>query len=74
MTTVTLTSDCRLWYYFPIEMPVTADGNGPAEVGKDAARMTYEVWDMTLTSHGSFDFLPDAINHAMKLNAERYGS
>jgi len=30
---------------YVVEMPITASGNGPATVGFDAARMTYEVWD-----------------------------
>lgn len=63
-----LPSDVRQWFYYPIEMPLTEDGQGPATVGKDAARITYEVWDVLLNTHGSFDNLPDAINEAMRLN------
>lgn len=62
--------DVRKWFYYPIEMPVTAAGVGPATVGKDAARITYEVWDVLLNTHGAFETLPDAINEAMRLNAE----
>jgi hypothetical protein len=61
--------DVRTWYYYPIEMPLSADGQGPATVGVDAAKITYEVWDRALTTHASFDNLPDAINEAMRLNA-----
>lgn len=63
--------DCRQWWYFPIEMPLNAYGYGPAKVGEDAVEVTYEVWDRELSSHGSFKFLPDAINYAMKLNVEK---
>lgn len=61
--------DVRRWDYYPIEMPLTADGKGPATVGVDAARIAYEVWDRDLSSHASYDNLPDAINEAMRLNA-----
>ena len=50
-------------------MPLSADGQGPAKVGTDAASITYEVWDVLLNTHASFDNLPDAINEAMKLNS-----
>ena len=60
--------DVRKWFYYPIEMPVTAEGMGPATVGVDASKITYEVWDVLLNSHGSFDNLPDAINEAIRLN------
>lgn len=62
-------NDVRKWFHYPIEMPLTADGQGPATIGKDAAKMTYEVWDQHTDSHGSFEILPDAINEAMRLNA-----
>lgn len=63
--------DVRRWFYYPIEMPVTAEGMGPATVGDDADRITYEVWDVLLNSHSSHDNLPDAINEAMRLNMEK---
>ena len=62
-------SDIRRAFYYPIEMPVTADGHGPATVGVDAVKITYEVWDRLLNSHGSYDNLPDAINQAIALNS-----
>ena len=62
-------SDIRRAFYYPIEMPVTADGHGPATVGVDAVKITYEVWDCLLNSHGSHDNLPDAINQAIALNS-----
>ena len=58
-----------LGFYYPIEMPLTKDGRGPATIGKDAAKMTYQVWDQFCDSHGDFEFLSDAIRHAQKLNA-----
>lgn len=66
---VVVPKDIRTAFYFPIEMPVTAEGNGPASIGKDAVKMTYEVWDQELTTHGSHDYLPDAINQANTMNA-----
>jgi len=60
--------DVRQWYHYPIEMPLSADGQGPATIGVDARRITYEVWDALLHTHASFDNLPDAINEAMRLN------
>ena len=65
---VIVPSDIRRAFYFPIEMPVTKDGQGPAKVGVDAEQITYEVWDQLLSSHGSHNNLPDAINQANALN------
>lgn len=62
-------ADVRQWWHYPIEFPIDADGNGPAKVGVDAVKITYEVWDVLLNTHASFDNLPDAINEAMRLNA-----
>ena len=66
-----MAEDVRRWFHYPIEMPVTAEGEGPATVGRDAARVTYEVWDVLLNTHAAFNNLPDAINEAMRLNAKR---
>jgi hypothetical protein len=65
-----LPTNVREWYFFPIEMPLSIDGQGPATVGVDAHQITYEVWDAELNTHGSFDNLPDAINKAIELNLE----
>jgi hypothetical protein len=62
-------TDVRKWFYFPIEMPLTSDGQGPATVGVDAVTISYEVWDVYLSTHSSHDNLPDAISEAMRLNA-----
>lgn len=62
-------NDVRRWQYYPIQMPLTADGQGPAPIGVDATTITYEVWDREQTSYGSFENLPDAINESMRLNA-----
>lgn len=66
-----LSTNCRDWWYYPIEMPIDIHGCGPATVGQDAVRISYEVWDAELRTHGSFDNLPDAINEAMRMNMER---
>ena len=66
--------DVRQWFYYPIMMPLTADGEGPATIGLDAKTITFEVWDQLLTAHASFDNLPDAINEAMRLNGYRMES
>lgn len=58
----------REWEYYPIEMPVDSEGRGPATIGVDAVRMTYEVWDQSFNTYASFDNMPDAINEAMRLN------
>ena len=68
--TASMATNVRQWAYYPIEMPVTKEGFGPAILGIDAERMTYEVWDKCYTTHASFDNLPDAINLAMKLTME----
>ena len=68
--TVPVPKNSREWLYFPIVMPLTADGNGPARVGKDAAKLTWEVWDIFCETYGSFDYLLDAIDLAIRLNQE----
>jgi len=60
--------DVRKWEFFPVPMPITSDGKGPATIGKDAVRIEYEVWDSLFVTHASHDNLPDAINEAMFLN------
>ena len=67
---ITVPANVREWLYYPIEMPMTADGKGPATVGKDAVKISYEVWDRLYNPHASFDNLPDAINEAMRLTIE----
>ena len=62
--------DCRQWFYYPILMPINEEGQGPAVVGKDATKITFEVWDMALQTHSSHTNLPDAINEAIRLNKE----
>ena len=64
----------RTWPFYPIEMPLTGDGKGPATVGIDAAEITYEVWDAFCNSYGSHKYLPDAINQAMALTKELLGN
>lgn len=59
--------NCRTWPFYAIEMPLTEEGNGPATVGEDASKITYEVWDHFCNSYGSHDYLPDAINQALLL-------
>ena len=65
-----LPANVRQWPYYPIQMPVTDDGKGPATVGVDAARIEYEVWDWEFNTHASFDNLPDAINEAIRLSLD----
>lgn len=60
-------TDCREWFYYPIVIPVNVLDQGPCDL-KDAEKLTWEVWDQELSSHGSFEFLPDAINRAIELN------
>lgn len=60
-------------FFFPIVMPLNARGQGPASVERGVARkLTWEVWDQFGGSHGSFDYLPDAIDRADELN-RKYG-
>lgn len=60
--------DVRTWFHYPIMVPITAGGEGPATVGVDAAEIEFQVWDQLYNAHASFDNLPDAINEAMRLN------
>lgn len=61
--------NCRTWPFYVIEMPLTAEGQGPASI-KEADSVTYEVWDHFCNSHGSHKYLPDAINQALQLTLE----
>ena len=65
--------DCREWMFYPVEMPLSADGQGPATVGVDAVSISYEVWDRLLNSYSSHGNLPDAINDAMARCADERG-
>jgi len=57
-------------YYYPIPMPLDADGKGPASFEEGEVRkLVFEVWDQDFRSHGTFDNLPEAIAHANRLNA-----
>lgn len=58
------------WPFFPIVMPVTKDGLGPADM-HETDRLTWEVWETgTLNSHASYDYLFEAINHALELSGD----
>lgn len=55
--------------YYPIVMPVGKDGHGPAP-DDEFVKLTWEVWDQYCISHGSHDYLLDAVAQAEKLNHE----
>ena len=59
-------SDVRTWPFFPIIMPLK-NGTGPATY-EECDQITYEVWDLLFDTHGSFIYMPDAINKAMELS------
>jgi hypothetical protein len=59
----------KQWRHYPIDMPLTAEGMGPATIGFDAASVIYEVWDENCTSYGAFPQLRQAIELAMRLNS-----
>jgi hypothetical protein len=61
--------DTRTWPFFPITLPLL-QGEGPVSAA-ECDSITWEVWDRTLTSYGSFDNLPDAINEALRLTQEQ---
>lgn len=56
-------------WFFIIVMPVDEYGHGPAKL-KEAAKLTWEVWDQEVTSHSSHDYLADAIDDCERRNAE----
>jgi hypothetical protein len=57
--------DVRTWPYYTITMPLL-EGQGPA-TNAECDQITYEVWDHFCNSYGNFEYLPDAINEAMRL-------
>lgn len=61
----------RTWPFCPIIMPLK-EGNGPA-TDAECDKITFEVWDHFCNSYGSFEYLSDAINEAMKLTKELMG-
>lgn len=63
--------DVRTWPYFPIVMPLK-ETKGPADV-KECDEITWEVWDRFCDSVASYVYLPDAINHALRLNKKLMG-
>jgi hypothetical protein len=62
-------NDSRTWFYYPIIMPLTIDGKGPAS-GREIDTIVFEVWDQLFETQESFKYLPDAINYAIKRNQE----
>lgn len=61
---------CSLAYHV-VEMPLNANGDGPATVGVDAAKMTYEIWDATtLNPVKSFGLLAEANALCLLLNLD----
>lgn len=62
--TVTVPRDVRQWEFYPIVMPLTKSGEGPASVG-EIETLTWDVWDRYHQSHAAFDNLPDAINDCL---------
>jgi hypothetical protein len=60
--------DTRTWPYYPIVMPLK-DGLGPANAA-ECDKITWEVWDRFYNSVYSSEYLPHAINEAMRLNKE----
>lgn len=61
--------DPRTWPFYPIVMPLTKEGYGPASEG-EIFKICWQVWDCHCNLFGQFDYLPDAISHAMKMNKE----
>lgn len=66
---ITLRRGVRNRFYYPIVMPLNAEGQGPAS-DAECTKITFEVWDQELTSHHSFDNLPDAVDKAESMNEE----
>jgi hypothetical protein len=64
-----ISNDVRQWAYYPIIMPLTSEGNGPASVENGEVReLSWEVWSRDLSeSFGPFDNLCDAINESIRL-------
>lgn len=61
----------RRWAAYPIIMPITKDGRGPATIGEDADSVLFEVWDATtLSAISSHEHLPDAIEAALRAIAK----
>ena len=61
----------RQWPFYVVEMPLTELGDGPATVGFDAEKITYEVWDaVDFTTKSKHDNLPDAITAALNAIAQ----
>ena len=62
--------EVRTWPYYPITMKLK-NGQGPAS-DKECDKIEWEVWDRFCNSFGSFEYLPDAINDAMKRTKELF--
>lgn len=60
--------NCRTWFFYPIYMPLDKNGNGPETRPGRVRKETWEVWDFSCKTYGSYECLPDAINLALELN------
>lgn len=66
-------SNSRLWAYYPIMIPYTRNGHGPATIGVDAATVQWEVWEAdTHRCVGVHDYLSSALNQAIALTQRFY--
>jgi hypothetical protein len=59
--------------YFVMEMPVTADGDGPATVD-ETARVLYELWNQDLVTIATFDTYAEAQRAADIINEDLEGA
>jgi hypothetical protein len=58
--------------YFVMEMPVTADGQGPA-TEEETARVLYELWNPDLVTVATFDTYAEAQRAADIINEDLEG-
>ena len=60
--------DVRTWFFYPIYMPLNKNGEGPETRPERVRKETWEVWDIWVSSYSSHEYLPAAINEAIRLN------
>lgn len=64
-------NDPTTWPFYPIVMPMTKDGQGPA-TGADIHTIYFEVWDKFCNAYVVGASQPAAIKAAMMMNEELF--
>lgn len=64
-----MTANLKMRQHYPIMIPLTADGSGPASID-EASSVVFQVWDQACEVHGESPSLLQMVLLAESLNEE----